>query len=159
RIKDIFYARFMDDWVVLNKSKTALRKVIKRTHQIVNSQKLHLHPMKTYIGKIRQGFNFLGYYFDDKNILPAKETIRRFHERATALYERPQTNITSQRYMKSLNTRDISLYQVDEGAPKDEEFKNILFPLLAASKQPERLKRLRKYIAMDVLAEIRTHDD
>src|SRR3990167_2370150 len=33
RIKDIFYARFMDDWVVLTKSKTALRKVIKRTHQ------------------------------------------------------------------------------------------------------------------------------
>lgn len=146
RIKDVFYARFMDDWVVLTKSKTALRKVIKRTHQIINSQKLHLHPMKTYIGKIRQGFNFLGYYFDDKKILPAKETIRRFHERAAALYERPQKNITSQRYMKSLNTRDISLYQVDEPAPKDEDFKNILFPLLAASKQPERLKRLRKYI-------------
>lgn len=62
----MFYARFMDDWIVLTKSKTALRKVIKRTHQIVNSQKLHLHPMKTYIGKIRHGFNFLGYYFDDK---------------------------------------------------------------------------------------------
>ena len=146
RIKDVFYARFMDDWVVLTKSKTALRKVIKLTHQIVNSQKLHLHPMKTYIGKIRHGFNFLGYYFDDKKILPAKETIRRFHERAAALYERPRTNITSGRYMKSLNTRDISLYQVDEGAPKDEDFKNILLPLLAAAKRPERLKRLRKYI-------------
>src|SRR3990167_4214007 len=48
--------------------------------------------------------------------------------------------------MKSLNTRDISLYQVDEGAPKDEDFKNILIPLLAAAKQPEKLKRLRKYI-------------
>ena len=48
--------------------------------------------------------------------------------------------------MKSLNTRDISLYQVDEPAPKDEDFKNILLPLLAAAKQPERLKRLRKYI-------------
>ena len=102
--------------------------------------------MKTYIGNIKHGFNFLGYYFDDKKILPAKETIRRFHERAAALYERPRTNITSQRYMKSLNTRDISLYQVDEGAPKDEDFKNILFLLLAAAKQPERLKRLRKYI-------------
>jgi len=74
------------------------------------------------------------------------QTIRRFHERATALYERPQTNITSQRYMKSLNTRDISLYQVDEGAPKDEDFKNVLLFLLTASQQPERLKRLRKYI-------------
>jgi retron-type reverse transcriptase len=46
RIKDVFYARFMDDWVVLTKSKTALRKVIKLTHQIVNSQKLHLAELK-----------------------------------------------------------------------------------------------------------------
>ena len=144
--KEIFYCRFMDDWIVLTKSKTALRKVVKLTHQIVNSQKLELHPMKTYIGKIRHGFNFLGYYFDDKKILPAKKTIKRFQMRAAALYEHPQKNITSLRYMKSLNTRDISLYQVDEGAPKDEDFKNILFPLLAAAKQPERLKRLRKYI-------------
>ena len=63
------------------------------------------------------------YYFDDKKNSPCKETIRRFHERATALYERPQTNITSQRYMKSLNTRDMSLNQVDEPAPNDEDLK------------------------------------
>ncbi|MBX9621096.1 MAG: hypothetical protein K2X28_03560 [Alphaproteobacteria bacterium] len=48
--------------------------------------------------------------------------------------------------MKSLNTRDISLYQVNEGAPKDEDFKNILFLLVAAAKQPDRLKRVRQYI-------------
>lgn len=48
RIKDVFYARFMDNWVVLTESKTDLRKVIKLTHQVVNSQKLHLHPIKTF---------------------------------------------------------------------------------------------------------------
>jgi hypothetical protein len=83
QIKDIFYARFMDDWVVLAKSKTALRKVIKRTHQVVESLKLKLHPLKTYIGKIRHGFNFLAYYMDDQKILPSQETIRRFVERAS----------------------------------------------------------------------------
>lgn len=102
--------------------------------------------MKTYIGKISHGVNFLGYYFDDKRILPAKETIRRFHERAAALYEQPPTNITSPRCRKPLHTRDISLYQVDEAAPKDEDFKKILPTLLGGAKKPERLKRLRKYI-------------
>lgn len=38
--KEIHYCRFMDDWIVLTKSKTALRKVVKLTHQIVNAQKL-----------------------------------------------------------------------------------------------------------------------
>jgi hypothetical protein len=75
---------------VLTKSKTALRKVVKLNHRIVNSLNLQLHPMKVFIGKISQGFNFFAYYFDERKILPSKETIRRFHERATALYEHPQ---------------------------------------------------------------------
>ena len=76
KIKDIFYARYMDDWIVLTKTKTALRKVIKKTHQIMANLKLRVHPTKTYIGKISHGFNFLGYYIDDKILLPSSETIR-----------------------------------------------------------------------------------
>ena len=92
RIKGVFYARFMDDWVMLTKSKTALRKVVKSTHKVVNSLKFELHLAKTYIGRISKGFNFLGFYMDDQNILPSKETIKRFLTRATALYEPSQTN-------------------------------------------------------------------
>ena len=148
KINDVFYARFMDDWVVLTKSKTALRKVIKLTHQIIQSLKLELHPMKTFIGKIDRGFNFLAYYFDYQKILPSKETIRRFHERATLLYECPQTTkIVSRRYKKTIHERDISLYQVDEEAPCDEDFKNLVLSLLSRSNlQPDLLKRLRRYI-------------
>lgn len=73
RIKDVFYARYMDDWVILTKSKTALRKVIKSSHYVLNGLYLKLHPSKTYIGKISHGFNFLGYYMDNQKILPSKE--------------------------------------------------------------------------------------
>ena len=86
-IKGVFYRRYMDDWCVLTKSKSALRKVVKRTHEVMRDLKLQLHPLKTYIGKISRDFNFLAYYMDDQKILPSKETIRRFHERATALAE------------------------------------------------------------------------
>src|SRR3990167_9169768 len=55
KIKGVFYSRFMDDWVVLTKSKTALRKVVKITHEVVNALKFQLHPLKTYIGKISHG--------------------------------------------------------------------------------------------------------
>lgn len=81
QIKGIFYTRYMDDWLVLTKTNTALRKVIKKTHDVMNRLKLQLHPTKTYIGKIRKGFNFLAFYMDLDRILPATKTIRRALER------------------------------------------------------------------------------
>jgi hypothetical protein len=72
KISNTFYCRFMDDWLVLTKSKTALRKVVKITHKVLADLKLRLHPTKTYIGKISKGFNFLAYYMDDQKILPSR---------------------------------------------------------------------------------------
>jgi hypothetical protein len=148
QISGIFYARFMDDWVVLTKSKSALRKIVKITHDVVNDLKLQLHPLKTYIGKINHGFNFLAYYMDHQKILPSKETIRRFHERATALYEQSQaTQKPSRRYKKNCSDRDISLYKTNEVAPTDAFFKNALASLYSlASKLPDTIAKLRRYV-------------
>jgi hypothetical protein len=139
----------MDDWVVLTKSKTALRKVVKITHEVLNALKFQLHPCKTYIGKISHGFNFLGYYMDDQKILPSQETIRRFHERATALYEPSQTNRNvSSRYKRNApHGRDISQYQVNESAPTDAWFRNILIQLTSLGAQkPDRIATMRRYV-------------
>lgn len=147
QIKGIFYSRFMDDWVVLTRSKSALRKIIKITHKVLNALKLHLHPLKTYIGKISHGFNFLAYYMDHEKILPSCETIRRFYERMTALYEQPQTgqNI-SQRYRKSTG-RDISIYPANEAAPSDVIFKRKLSHLWSlAAQMSDVLARMRRYL-------------
>jgi len=144
QFNDIFYARYMDDWVVLTKSKTALRKVVKLTHGVLNALKFHLHPMKTYIGKISHGFNFLGYYMDDQKILPSQETLRRFHERSTALYE--HSHLT-RRYKKNRPDRDISEYQANEEAPTNEYFQEILRTLQAmALKKPDICATLQRYL-------------
>ena len=102
--------------------------------------------MKTYIGKISHGFNFLAYYFDDQKILPSQETFRRFHERSLALYEHPpKTNY--RRHKKAASGRDISLYQADEVAPNDDTFKNFLITLQTMiSHQPDTMKRMRRYL-------------
>jgi len=148
QIQGSFYARYMDDWVVLTKSKTALRKVVKLTHQILNGLQLKLHPSKTYIGKISHGFNFLGYYLDDQKILPSKETIRRFHERAVALYEPSSGNRNiSRRYKRNPHQRDISEYQVNEPAPTEAYCQTILRHLLAlAARQGDALATMRRYV-------------
>lgn len=148
RIDGIFYARFMDDWVVLTKSHTALRKIVKITHEVINALKFQLHPTKTYIGKISHGFNFLAYYMDDQKFLPSTETIRRFHERAAALYEPSQGNRNvSRRYKETVSDRDISEYLVNEPAPTDGYFKDILAHLLTlAAQKPDTLATMRRYV-------------
>ena len=61
QLKDFgFYRRYMDDWIVLVKTRSELRKVIKITHRVLNSLKLRMHPKKTFIGCIKKGFAFLG---------------------------------------------------------------------------------------------------
>jgi len=148
QIKGIFYARFMDDWVVLTKSKTALRKIVKITHNVVKALQFQLHPTKTYIGKINNGFNFLGYYMDHEKILPSTETIRRSLERVTALYEPSQSNRNvSRRYKKTASDRDISEYCVNEEAPTDEFFTKTLGHLLSlAAQKPAVLASMRRYL-------------
>ena len=150
-IKGVFYQRYMDDWCVLTRSKSALRKVVKRTHKVMRDLKFHLHPLKTYIGKIARGFNFLAYYMDYQKILPSKETIRRFHERATALYETPQACPERSRRAgnnhhvpqfprrrrrhtpKTAVSRDISEYLVNEAAPTNAYLEGVLQNLLGHS--------------------------
>ena len=146
-VKGVFYARYMDDWVVLTASKTALRKVIKLTHQVVQALHLKLHPLKTFIGKLCHGFNFLGYYMDPIKILPSQETIRRFHERASVLYEQPPGMKPSHRASYRTHGRDISVYPVHEAAPTNQTFQESLTALLErASKKPEGTKRIRGYV-------------
>lgn len=53
--------RFADDWVVLCRSKKEAEKALADARMILESLGLTLHPSKTRIVHIRQGFEFLGY--------------------------------------------------------------------------------------------------
>lgn len=73
---------------------------------------------------------------DDQKILPSKETIRRFLTSSAALYEQLQGNRNvSRRYKRNPHGRDISEHQVNEPAPIDLYFKDILMHLLAKAAQ------------------------
>ena len=86
--KDCFYVRYMDDWVILTKTRHQLRRVTKKMHQIMNRLKFKLALDKTYIGRIKRGFDFLGYRFSHQGIIGlAQKTITNFKERLSRLYE------------------------------------------------------------------------
>ncbi len=94
----LFYVRFMDDILVLAPTRWRLRKAVKAVNQVLAALWLEKHPAKTFIGLIKSGFDFLGYYFRPEGLSVAKKTIERFIARCIRLYEQePEEALASAR--------------------------------------------------------------
>ena len=84
----LFYARFMDDWVVLAPSRWKLRRAVRLVQQTLDELKVQTHPQKTFVGKTERGFSFLGYQMNSARLVGvAPPTVERFVERVNRLYE------------------------------------------------------------------------
>jgi hypothetical protein len=51
----------MDDWIVLAPTRHSLRRIVRIMNRVLADLKVSKHPMKTYIGRCRKGFDFLGF--------------------------------------------------------------------------------------------------
>ena len=83
----LFYARFMDDWVILSPTRWKLRRAIRVVNETLSALMLDKHPDKTFIGRTCRGFDFLGYQFSPSGVGVAPKTIARFAARVARLYE------------------------------------------------------------------------
>jgi RNA-directed DNA polymerase len=83
----LFYVRFMDDVLVLARSRWQLRRAVKVVNQALAALSLEKHPDKTFVGRIERGFDFLGYHFSRVGLTVAAKTIANFIEKASRLYE------------------------------------------------------------------------
>ncbi len=84
---DVKYVRYLDDILILAKTRWKLKKAIKVLNQTFDELKLEKHPEKTSIGRIEKGFDFLGYHISPEGLSIAKKTVENFISRATRLYE------------------------------------------------------------------------
>lgn len=89
---NVFYARFMDDWIIIAPTKWKLRKAINLTNQLLVKLKLKQHPDKTYIGKASKGVDFLGFHITPYiteiaalSIIRMKHNIVRLYEQNTSI--------------------------------------------------------------------------
>jgi len=72
RLKEKYYIRYADDFVILSENKIYLQKLIKSLADFLNSElKLVLHPDKIFIKTIGSGVDFLGW-----TLFPDYRTIR-----------------------------------------------------------------------------------
>jgi RNA-directed DNA polymerase len=82
-----FYRRYMDDVIVLSKTRWHLRKAVRTVNQHFNQLKVGQAPDKTFIGKISRGWDFLGYHFDGKHLTVATKTVEKHVLHYRQLYE------------------------------------------------------------------------
>jgi hypothetical protein len=88
----LFYARFMDDWVILAPTRWKLRKAVRLVNETLAKLRVEQHPDKTFIGRIGKGFDFLGYEITTGGIVGiAQRTLDGFVKRVTQLYEQGAT--------------------------------------------------------------------
>ena len=87
--KIVHYTRYMDDYVILCKSRWQLKKAIAAMHCVLKQLHCRVHPNKRFIGKTTRRFDFLGYSFKaDSKLRASNVSIDRFHNRLRRLYER-----------------------------------------------------------------------
>ncbi|MEK7079179.1 MAG: reverse transcriptase domain-containing protein, partial [Patescibacteria group bacterium] len=87
--KSIFYLRYMDDFIILTKSRWKLKNAIKLIYKICSSLYLKLHTKeKIFIGKTEKGFDFLGFFFHPSYpVVPSKVTFKRCVNNIRRLFE------------------------------------------------------------------------
>jgi RNA-directed DNA polymerase len=100
--KNLYYVRYMDDILILTKTRWHNRKAVKQLNQILNQLKVEKHPDKTYIGKIENGFNFLGYHFNGGQLTVAAKTVEKHVLNYRQLYEQLRMKKTTSDEMASV---------------------------------------------------------
>ena len=97
----LFYARFMDDWVVLAPTHWKLRAAIRLVNQTLAALNVEQHPDKTFVGRISRGFDFLGYTFSTVGLTGmARKTVAGCVERINRLYERGADSLRIGQYVR-----------------------------------------------------------
>jgi len=86
--KNIHYARYMDDVIILAKSRWSLRRHTKRLKQWFSEYGFEAHPDKTQIGKTEKGFDWMGAWLTAEGVTDIAPRAKANHrDKVRRLYE------------------------------------------------------------------------
>lgn len=88
RQRGIRYLRYMDDFVLLAKSRWALRRQVKALNTFLTALGFEKHPDKTFIGRVSRGFDWLGAWLTHRGVVGiAPRAWAKHREKVRRLYE------------------------------------------------------------------------
>jgi group II intron reverse transcriptase/maturase len=105
RLRGYQLTRYADDWVITCKSAAEARAAVDAARRILKQLGVELHPQKTRIVHVRDGFEFLGYKIKrGKRQMHLPESMIRSLARQGALYAYPKEK-SIQRFMDQVRQR------------------------------------------------------
>jgi len=104
-LREKYYVRYMDDFLILNESKKILHKIKDKIELFLSSIKLKFHPKKVNIFPVRLGVDFLGYRtFRDYRLI-RKSTVKRFIRNVNRKIKRHNLDLISfDKLLESFNS-------------------------------------------------------
>ncbi|WP_420284047.1 reverse transcriptase domain-containing protein [Serratia liquefaciens] len=85
--EELFYARYMDDFIFFTKTRWYLRKTIKSLYEFFDLGGFETHPDKTQLGRMENGFDWLGVWYAPEGPRIAPRAIENHREHIARLYE------------------------------------------------------------------------
>lgn len=85
--EEVFYARYMDDFLLLTSTRWQLRRGIARLAEYFDVSGFERHPEKTQTGRIEKGFDWLGVWFGAEGPTISERAITNHRERCVRLFE------------------------------------------------------------------------
>ena len=99
RCKRVFYALYMDDWIILAWDRQQFKGIIRRMNELLHAVEVEKHPDKTFIGKVERGVSFLGVRFDPQGVSVATESLVKGQRRVLELQEQGASFERVQQYL------------------------------------------------------------
>lgn len=85
--EDVFYVRYMDDFLLLTRTRWQLRRGIARLAEYFSAGGFERHPDKTQTGRIHNSFDWTGVWFGPAGASIAPRAVNNHRERRVRLYE------------------------------------------------------------------------
>lgn len=86
--ENTFYARYMDDFLIFTPTRWKIRKAVRRLNAFFDLGGFEQHPDKTQLGRLEQGFDWLGVQFNAAGATGiAPRALNNHRERCRRLYE------------------------------------------------------------------------
>jgi hypothetical protein len=77
----------MDDFLLFTRRRWLLRRARTQLHLFFEDAAFETHPDKTQIGKLENGFDWLGLWFGAEGAAISPRALKNHHERRARLYE------------------------------------------------------------------------
>ncbi|VEA61128.1 Retron-type reverse transcriptase [Serratia plymuthica] len=93
--EEVFYARYMDDFIFFTQTRWHLRKAIKSLHEFFDVGGFETHPDKTQLGNIDKGFDWLGIWYSPLGPQIAPRALENHRAHCARLYEQARRRTLS----------------------------------------------------------------